>query len=74
MLSCSASPSAALLLSFLFITCEYRMLKRVLRARAAPDKRHRDKPALVKSLKRIFFYTLFQTPLHPVNRSAHSHA
>jgi hypothetical protein len=34
----SASPSAALLLSFLFIDLEYRMLKRVFRVRAAPDK------------------------------------
>jgi hypothetical protein len=31
----SASPSAALLASFLFITPEYRMLERVFRVRAA---------------------------------------
>jgi hypothetical protein len=39
----------------------------VLRVRAAPDKRHRDRPAQGKSLKRIVFYLLFPAPLHPVN-------
>jgi hypothetical protein len=34
----SDSPSAALLLSFLFTTPECRMLKRVFRVRAAPTK------------------------------------
>jgi hypothetical protein len=63
---------AAFVFSFYYPEC--RMLKRVFRVRAAPDKRHRDKPAQGKTLKRIVFYMLFQNPLHPVNRAAHSHA
>jgi hypothetical protein len=41
------SSSAALLLSFLFITLECRMLKRVLRVRAAPVKPAQGKGKIV---------------------------
>jgi hypothetical protein len=47
---------------FSFIARECRMLKRVFRIRAAPDKGHRGRPALVKSLKRIIFLYAFPEP------------
>ncbi len=54
----SASPSAALLLSFLSITLEYRMLKHVFRVRAA---RRRGKA------KKYFRFSQFPGPLRPAS-------
>jgi hypothetical protein len=50
----SASPSAALLLSFLFTALEYRMLKRVFRVRAAPEKRHPGQAGAGEKQKEYF--------------------
>jgi hypothetical protein len=45
------------------------MLNDGFRVRAAPDKRHRDKPAQGKS--NSFESSAFPEPLHPANRAAH---